>query len=209
MKGSGFIISEIGNKYGKLTVIEDTGKRYHQTKVYKCICDCGNYKEVNTNQLHSGHVTSCGCAKSQIKDLTGLRFGRLIVVSFKERSKHKTLWNCKCDCGNDCITSTSCLTTRSTISCGCKNKENKARITIIDKGFVDGTNIHAIKETRKRNKNNSSGHTGVSYDSNRKLWVAQITFQRQNHTLGRFDTIDEAIKARKEAEEYYFGKYRR
>ena len=70
--------SEIGKRYGKLTVIEDTGKRYHQTKLYKCLCDCGNYKEVNTNQLHSGHVTSCGCAKHKIRDLTGLKFGRVL-----------------------------------------------------------------------------------------------------------------------------------
>lgn len=43
---------EIENQYGKLTVIEETDKRYHQIKIYRCLCDCGNCKEVNTNQLH-------------------------------------------------------------------------------------------------------------------------------------------------------------
>ena len=37
----------------------------------------------------------------------------------------------------------------------------------------------------------------------------QTTFQRVNHHLGRFKTMEEAIDARKKAEEEYFGKYRK
>ena len=33
---------EIGKRYGYLTVIEETDKRYHSTRIYKCRCDCGN-----------------------------------------------------------------------------------------------------------------------------------------------------------------------
>jgi len=201
--------SEIGKRYGKLTVIEDTGKRYHQTKLYKCLCDCGNYKEVNTNQLHSGHVTSCGCAKHKIKDLTGLKFGRLTVISFKERINHKTLWNCKCDCGNTYVASTSGLTMKSTTSCGCRNRENKANIDNLRFGFVDGTLLSSIKEDRKINKNNSSGVTGVSWDKSRNMWTAQIMFKGEHYQLGRFKNKEDAIAARKQAEVDYFGKYRK
>ena len=41
------------------------------------------------------------------------------------------------------------------------------------------------------------------------MWVAQITFQRVNHNLGRLKTMEEAIDARQKAEEEYFGKYRK
>jgi hypothetical protein len=199
---------EIGRKYGHLTVVEDTGRRYHGSIIFKCRCDCGNYKDVNSNQLHSGHVTSCGCFNHRIKDLTGQRFGKLTVLSFAGRKNHKTLWRCRCDCGNECLTSTASLTMGSTTSCGCRNKENQANIDSLRTGFVDGTSVTAIDGRRKVNRNNSSGHTGVSYDRSRKLWVAQLTFQRKNHLIGRFKYKREAISARKEAEQQYYGKYR-
>ena len=127
------MIKESGNRYGHLTIVEDTGKRYHGSIVYKCLCDCGNYKEVDSNKLHSGHVTSCGCARHMVKDLTGMRFGKLTVVSFAKREKGKTYWNCKCDCGNECIASSCSLKEGSTVSCGCVNKENRKNIVTLRK----------------------------------------------------------------------------
>lgn len=56
---------------------------------------------------------------------------------------------------------------------------------------------------------NFLGITGVHFDKERGMWVTQITFQRQCHNLGRFKTIEEAIDARKKAEEEYFGRYRK
>ena len=201
--------NEIGKRYGFLTVIKKIDRREHETSVYLCKCDCGNFKEVNINKLHTGHTKSCGCLKNKIKDLTGKKFGRLTVISFDGRRNNKTYWKCKCDCGNDCIASTSCLTSGAVTSCGCKNEENKANIRTIDKGLVDGTRISAISKSRKINKNNTSGYIGVSYSKDKKKWVAQITFQRKNHLIGRFSTKREAIKARKEAEYIYFDKYRK
>ena len=32
----------IGQRFGHLTVIEDTGKRLHRSIIWKCKCDCGN-----------------------------------------------------------------------------------------------------------------------------------------------------------------------
>lgn len=101
------------------------------------------------------------------------------------------------------------LTTGQKVSCGCKYEENKSSVKSFDKGLVDDTMISAIKETRRRNKNNSSGITGVFYDSKSNEWVAQITFRRTNHNLGRFDSKEDAIKARLDAEKVYFGKYRK
>lgn len=49
----------------------------------------------------------------------------------------------------------------------------------------------------------------MSFDKKRKKWVAQITFQRKNHCLGRFDKKEDAINARLEGEERFFGKYRK
>lgn len=60
---------------------------------------------------------------SKIKDLTGQRFGRLIVTKKIGISKwNKVIWECKCDCGN-IITSNASYLARDTQSCGCLKKE--------------------------------------------------------------------------------------
>lgn len=76
---------------------------------------------------------------------------------------------------------TSQLTTGETVSCGCKNDENKANLPNLDRGIVDGTMKSGIQKDRKRNRNNTSGVTGVHFDKVRGLWVAQIMFQHNAH----------------------------
>lgn len=44
---------------------------------------------------------------SNLIDLTGEAFGRLKVVKYHGKGKNRSrLWLCKCQCGNDKITST-------------------------------------------------------------------------------------------------------
>lgn len=100
------------------------------------------------------------------------------------------------------------LTRDVTVSCGCKNEENKASLPTLDRGLVDETIKCGSKKDRKLNKNNTSGVRGVHFDKDRGLWVTQIMFQRKAHILGRFKTKGEAAKARLAGEEEYFGKYR-
>ena len=54
---------EIGKRYDQLTVIADTGRKYHSTRIYLCRCDCVKEVEVDVNKLHSGRNKSCGCLK--------------------------------------------------------------------------------------------------------------------------------------------------
>ncbi len=200
----------IGKSFGKLTVIEDTGRRTKNGLViYKCLCDCGNYTDVSSNHLSRGSTKSCGCLNHAIKDLSGLTFGRLKVISYNCRKKGYTWWNCKCSCGKEVLASSASLQRGTTKSCGCLNDEVR-RSSIADRfGFVGGTSKVSISEDRKINKNNTSGYKGISYDKKRKKWVAQITFKKKNHHLGRYDTLEEAIAARKKAEETYFDPIRK
>ena len=62
-------------------------------------------------------------------DLTGQRFGRLVVMRFDHFkrggiNKHKNAyWLCRCDCGNTKIISSNSLRSGKTFSCGCYRKE--------------------------------------------------------------------------------------
>jgi len=53
-------------------------------------------------------------------DLTGQRFGRLVVLKEVERNKFGHIqWLCQCDCGNTVVSSTSVLRCGKRKSCGC------------------------------------------------------------------------------------------
>lgn len=59
-----------------------------------------------------------------LNDLTGMRFGRLVVVK-RDTSKPYTAWVCKCDCGNYHTVRRQHLHSGSVKSCGCLNHEAK------------------------------------------------------------------------------------
>lgn len=64
---------------------------------------------------------------AQFIDLTGQRFGRLVVIEKdieKSKARGKTFWICKCDCGNTkSIHSVDLLRKGGTRSCGCLHRE--------------------------------------------------------------------------------------
>lgn len=59
------LINEIGNRYGKLTVIEYAGRDKWSNALWKCKCDCGNETIVAGITLRVGEVKSCGCLRSK------------------------------------------------------------------------------------------------------------------------------------------------
>lgn len=61
---------------------------------------------------------------SKLKNLVGLKFGRLQVLSRVEiQYKSKPVWNCLCECGNTTNVYGFNLTRSMTKSCGCLAKE--------------------------------------------------------------------------------------
>jgi len=62
---------------------------------------------------------------------------------------------------------------------------------------------------QKMRCDNTSGYTGVDYDKRRKKWRARISVNRKEIHLGLFDTFEEAVESRINAEIKYFGDFRR
>lgn len=58
-----------------------------------------------------------------LKNLAGLRFGRLVVLNQHTRRNKKTFWKCKCDCGKEVEVYSYYLTSGHTKSCGCFRQE--------------------------------------------------------------------------------------
>lgn len=113
-----------GCSFGKLTAIEPTEQRCQGTIVWRCRCTCGREVLVDSRRLSSGVARSCGCDGQDyaaVRDLTGLRFGRLVVLRKSEnRARDRNpLWICRCDCGNEVEVTKRKLITGSVSSCGC------------------------------------------------------------------------------------------
>jgi 5-methylcytosine-specific restriction endonuclease McrA len=65
-----------------------------------------------------------------VKDLSGQRFHKLVVLRLTEKVHGRTAWQCQCDCGNIATVSSNALKRGNTKSCGCLNYVK--RLTDID-----------------------------------------------------------------------------
>lgn len=100
-------------------------------------------------------------------DLTGMRFGRLTVISQGERTNGRIGWLCKCDCGNIKTICGKNLKNGMIQSCGCYRKESfKERITKHNKCYsrLYITYNNMIRRcTEKNNRHwNRYGGRGIS-----------------------------------------------
>ena len=152
--------NEIGNRYGKLVVIERAIKPEGRPKgaYWLCQCDCGKQKIIRGADLRAGNVNSCGClyGKHSIKDETGKRYGKLTVISQTANREYGSVkWLCKCDCGNLCEVAGDSLRSGQTQSCGCLVKERSRIANLHDltgQKFGKLTAIEIDEELTLKNK---------------------------------------------------------
>lgn len=219
-----------GQTFGRLVVIGES-ERIKGRRIWKCRCDCGLSIDVRQDSLNSGNTTSCGCfaresssnnGKKTSVDITNKRFGKVVAIKpTEERSGGHVKWLCKCDCGNTKNISANNLIKGNTSSCGCIASEiAKKTITQTNKtryhdpeqiksahkglGLVENTSLTLIDQDRKLNKNNTVGIRGVYWNKSLKMWVAQLRFKGERVLDKAFSNKQDAINARKEAEEKYF-----
>jgi hypothetical protein len=209
----------IGEKYGKLTVIEKSVEKNSKGILYKCLCDCGNIKYVSKYNLINSMVKSCGCLGS-FKDITGNRYGRLTAIKRvgKKGKDNDAVWLWQCDCGNTIespLNNVVHSTHKGKQSCGCRKKEHYAKMDkFIGVHNVEGTCVERI-QSRNLSIRNKSDVKGVCWDKSRNMWKAAIYFQGKHYHLGRYVSKAEAAKARKNAEqrlhepflEWYYKEY--
>lgn len=154
---------KIGETYNQIQIISDLG--YHKPDHrYGCRCAlCG--KEFEISAKHIGKVKTCReCyEKSEIVDISGQRFGRLVALERVGRTlapngTRQSMWRCRCDCGNETIVKYIALTTGNTRSCGCMEEENRhanmqkaleQRRKSASMGFMGNLEAHPLYRTWK------------------------------------------------------------
>ena len=137
-------------------------------------------------------------------DLAGMEFPAFRVV--KRHGENRgvySLWDCVCKaCGNPCVIQQNRLHIYK--SCGCLL--GLAQRDLYNRRAVyehDGTLVNELLNSRQINKNSTTGHRGVSRMKDGK-YRAYITLRRKQIHLGTYNTLDEAIRARRDGEDLYF-----
>lgn len=201
--------SLIGEKYGMLTVIDQAPSTEKGQRRWLCRCDCGTEKIVMGSNLKRGTTVSCGCKHRN--DLTGQVIGRLTVLERSDRygtrgKRRRQLWKCQCTCGEITYKATDTLTNPDISMCQKCAAEFAITQARDNLGFVAGTQLTKI-QNRKEESDNLSGVRGVYLDVKTGRYRARLKFQGKSYYLGSFTTLEDAVKARKRAEEEIFEKF--
>ena len=136
-------------------------------------------------------------------DLTGQRYGRLVILHEVEKKGKKRRWLCKCDCGKETIVFQNDLRLNKTISCGCYHKEVISNLMYKHGGKKQRERLYTIWNNMKdrcRNANNRDyqwyGGNGIcickeweDYDAFRE-WAKDHGYQ-ENLTIDRIDSEKE------------------
>lgn len=219
-----------GERFGRLTVIErgENDKTGHLR--WWVQCDCGSPKKlVNKDALLSGRTVSCGCylreiykqpkeIKPSIYNLDGdfgigyTDKGEEFYFDIEDYEKIRRYHWWKDDNGY-IVTQTkrkSILLHRLVMNACDQN---------VDVDHIYHDEYDARKENLRKcshrenlsnrvlSKNNTSGHIGVRWDKRNQKWVSTISCNGRSYYLGAFKNIEDAIIARKTAEEKYFGEF--
>lgn len=210
------IIDLTGQKFGRLHVVGIYGKRGHAW-LWKCLCDCGNERVVLGASLKNGKTRSCGCLQKEITTERSTKHGNANrgklsseYISWKQmldRCTNENLPRYK-DYGGRGIT--VCERWRdfnNFLSDMGRKPSSKHSIERIDNnGNYEPGNCKWATDTEQAinqriRKDNTTGVKGVYLI--RGKWQASIGVDGKLIYVGYFDTKEQAIEARKRAEEKY------
>ena len=198
-------------RFGKLSVVEKTENMGTRT-AWICICDCGNKKKVRTNDLLRGKTKSCGCEERKTHGNrrvgnTSPEYNSWVAMKsrcFDSNSVHYNRYG-----GRGITVCERWMSFENFLSdMGEKPTNNHSIERINNDGNYEPSNCKwasKIEQSRNRSvrKDNVIGISGVQMHECGKFQV-RIAVNRKNIYVGLFDTLKEAVKARREAEQKYW-----
>ena len=155
----------------------------------------GYVTSVNMLLRDMGHRELCFTQGRQA-DLTNRVFGRLTAIEqVRERRapNRSVYWRCRCTCGKEIEAPANQLLKGSYQSCGCLKLEQLQDAN----GYIDNTCLRMVLSDTVRS-DNTSGYPGVY--RKKDTWAARIQYKGKIYALGCYTKIEDAIRARKEAE---------
>lgn len=204
----------IGQKFGKLTVIERVPNKNGGVARWKCQCECGKFTEVDGSKLRQGDTLSCGCLvkdkiletnKNKLIDLTNKRFGKLLVLSRANNIGEQPAWNCLCDCGTMVtVLGGNLRKPNGTRSCGCISSKGEEKIA----SLLTQYNINFLKEVTFKDCLSKRGFLlrfdfGIYNKNNELLYLIEFNGrQHYSNTCFYGENFDERIERDQIKKEY-------
>ena len=223
-------------QFGRLTVVSKgptkrTPGGQNKTQWW-CRCSCGNSKLVlvAATALKSGHTQSCGCLQrertSEVRKRTNqyefrencvigiLATGEAFIID-KDDYEIVVAYSWY-------KTSNGYIATRDRNAGGVLKTMHRLIANAKDSDMVDHINhdksdnrrcnLRIVsrsenQQNRKAPVNCPSGVRGVSRDKTSGKWTSKIWVNKKYKYLGAYHDFDDAVAARKAAEERYFGEY--
>lgn len=226
-----------GKRYGRLTVIcrakDHIQPNGSHVVMWKCLCDCGEDITTSGISLRRGKTKSCGClhkdcAKKQGRnnkkynkyDLSGeygigwtANTNQPFYFDLEDYDKIKNYCWYENDDG---YIKTNETGSRKTIAMHrmVLDIDNDYQVDHIRHNVNDNrkSQLRVVTGTqnnmnRRKQSNNTSSITGVYWDKAKQRWCAEIMINRKNIYIGVYKNFNDAVIARKKAEEKYFGEY--
>ena len=107
-----------------------TGKH----KKWICICPvCHQEFKTQSNHILKDGIKMCGrCSRLQFNDLSGQKFGKLLVLCRTEETGRGAKYICQCECGNIHVADGRGLKAGTVQSCGCliSSMEHKVKLIL-------------------------------------------------------------------------------
>lgn len=176
-----------GQKFGRLTVVH-RGNSHRlpcgqvQT-MWICMCDCGNLTTVNTGNLRTGKVVSCGCYNKEKSHISYPKHG-------KSRDRIYGIWaGIKKRCNLSSNPSYQYYGGRGITICD----EWNSNFTLfyewaIAHGYQDGLSIDRINQDGNYEPNNCRWVSMKKQENNRRNNIL-LTFEGETHTLSEWAEI--------------------
>jgi len=98
------------------------------------------------------------------KDITNIKFHRLIVIKYSHTKNNQAYWLCRCDCGKEKIIWGNDLRQNKIKSCGCWNKEQATKRGKENKRHgMEGTKFYRVWNGLKQRCLNKNGKDYKNY----------------------------------------------
>jgi len=211
-KRKGKIKIEIGDKFGRLEIIENLGTTNKNTR-FRCRCECGNITSVCRCGLRSGRTKSCGCFLIETRTTHGMSRTPTYNawVSMIQRCTNHNNISHK-NYGERGIT--VCKKWQSSFEAFFKDMGKKPKGLTLERinnnlGYSKDNCKWATRVEQNRNqrlyKTNKTGVNGVHWDNYHQKYGVEIRANRK-YFIGYFKNLEDAKAARIAAEKKYWGK---
>ena len=197
--------------FGRLIAKKIAGRNKSGNILWECLCVCGNKVLVCGGDLRNGHTQSCGCLKKE----KATKHGMVGTATYR-------VWNSMLQrCNNEKNTHYEYYGGRGITVCnswfkfedffkdmGIKPEGLTLERIQNDLGYAKENCKWATPQEQSRNqrlkKNNTTGVSGVRWNKQRNKYQVTIKVNYKSIYIGRYNALEQAIRARQQAEQKYW-----